>query len=92
MNGLHPPTNSGGIAYIDKWLTLPDMNRIVATCYNRVVVQLISPKRGLCESFFPIRGAPPLNLHAHIMCLGLILIHFLHVYFKDGCPLPPSCT
>jgi hypothetical protein len=54
MNGLHPPTNSDGIAYIDKWLTLLDMGHIVATCYNRVVVQLVSPERGLCETFFSI--------------------------------------
>jgi len=53
MNGLHPPTNSGGIGYIDNWLTLSDMGHIVATCYNRLVVQLISPERGLCGSFFP---------------------------------------
>jgi len=54
MNGLHPPTNSGGFVYINKWLTLPDMSHIVATSYNRVVVKLINPERGLCESFFPI--------------------------------------
>jgi len=38
MNDLHPTTNSGGIVYIDKWLTLSDMSHIVATWYNRVVV------------------------------------------------------
>jgi hypothetical protein len=81
MNDLHPPTNSGGIAYLDKWLTLSNMGHIVATCYNR----------GICETFFPIRGAPALNPHVHIMCLGLIPNHLLHVYLKDGCPLPPSC-
>jgi hypothetical protein len=57
------------------------MGHIVATCYNR----------GICETFFPIRGAPALNPHVRIMCLGLIPDHFLHVYLKDGCPLPPSC-
>jgi len=53
MNGLHPPKNNGGIAYIDKWLTLPNMGQIVATCYNRVVAQLVLPERGLRETFFP---------------------------------------
>jgi len=38
LDGLHPPTNSTGIALEDKWLTLPDMGHIVATCYNRAVV------------------------------------------------------
>jgi len=60
-------------------------------CYNRVVVQLVLPKRDLCETFLPIWGTLPLNLHAHIMCLGLILDNFLHVYLKDGCLLPPPC-
>jgi len=50
-NGLHPPTNSGGIAYISKWLTLPNMGHIVATFYNRVVVMLTSLERGICETF-----------------------------------------
>jgi hypothetical protein len=88
MNCLHPPTNNARIAYIDMWLTLPDMGHIVATCYNRVVVQLISPERCICETFFQIRYAPPLNPHAHIMWLGLILNHFIQVLdrqdlFKD---------
>jgi len=26
------------------------------------------------------------------MCVGLILNHFNHVYLKDSCPIPPSCT
>jgi len=32
INGLPPPINSGGIEYIDKWLALPNMSHIVATC------------------------------------------------------------
>jgi hypothetical protein len=51
MYGLHPPTNIGGIAYLNKWLTLSGMGHIVETCYNRVV-RSISPKRGICETFF----------------------------------------
>jgi hypothetical protein len=38
LEGLHPPTSSSGIALEDKWLTLPDMSHIIATCYNKVVV------------------------------------------------------
>jgi len=26
------------------------------------------------------------------MCLGLILIHFVLLFLKDGCPLPPPST
>lgn len=54
MNSLNPPTISGVISYIDKWMTLSDMGHIIATYFNRVVVQLICPERGICETFFPI--------------------------------------
>jgi len=76
LDGLHPPTNSSGIVLEDKWLTLPNMGHIVTTCYNRVVVQLVLPERGICETYFPIRGAPPLNPHSNILCLRLIPDHF----------------
>ena len=46
LNGLHPPTNSGGIALVDKWLTLPDMGHIVANYYNRLVVLLTNHEIG----------------------------------------------
>ena len=92
LDGLHPPTSRSEIALEDKWLTLPDMDDIIATCYNRVVVQLALPEKGICETYFPIRGAPPLNPHSNIMCLGLIPGHFLHVFLIEGCPLPPSCA
>ncbi|AES75783.1 hypothetical protein MTR_6g059570 [Medicago truncatula] len=29
LNSLHPPTNSGGIALVDKWLTFSDMRHIL---------------------------------------------------------------
>jgi len=77
--------------FVDKWLILPNMGHIVATCYNKAVVQLVFPKRGIYEIYFPIRSAPPLNQHCHILCLYLIPGHFLHVYLKDGYPLPPPC-
>jgi len=40
LNGLHSSTNSGGIALVSKWFTLPDMGHIVANYYNRCVVLL----------------------------------------------------
>jgi hypothetical protein len=91
LDGLHPPTSRSGIAFEDKWLTLPDMGHIIAICYNRVVVYLTLPEKGICETYFPIRGALPLNPHSNITCLCLILGHFLQVLLKEDCPLPPSC-
>jgi len=91
LNGLHPPTSRSGIAPEDKWLTTPDMGHIIVTCYNRAVVLLTLPEKGICETYFPIRSAPPLKPHSNIMCLCLITDHFLHVTLKEGCLLPPSC-
>ena len=72
-------------------MTLLDIGYIVVTCYNMAVVQLVLPERGICEIYFSIWGAPPLNPHSNILRLDLIPNHFLHVYLKDDCPLPPTC-
>jgi hypothetical protein len=92
LDGLHPPTSRSGIAQEDKWLTTPDMGHIIATFYNRVVVLLNLPEKVICETYFPIRSAPPLKPHSNIMCLCLIPDHFLHVLLKEDCQLPPPCT
>jgi len=92
LDGLHPPTSKSGIVPPEKWLTTPDMGHIIATCYNRAVVLLIFPEMGgPCETYFPIRSAPPLKPHSNIMCLCLIPDHFLHVKLKEDFPLPPPC-
>ena len=80
MNGLYPPNNGGGIAFEDEWLTLLSMGDIVATCYNRVVVELANHKIRISETFFPFRGSPPLNSKTHIMCHGLLSDHFVHFF------------
>jgi len=92
LNGLYLPKCTSGIAPIDKWLTTPDMGHIIASCYKRPVVLLTLPEMGgVCETYFPIRSALPLNPHSNIMCLCLIPDHYLHVILKEGCLLPPSC-
>jgi len=91
LNGLHPPKCTSGIAPVDKWLTTLDMGHIIATCYNRAIVLLTLPEKGICETYFPIRSAPPLKPHSNIMCHCLILNHYLHVVLREGCLLPPSC-
>jgi len=48
FDGLHPPTSKSGIMSVDKWLTTTDMGHIFATCYNRVVVLLTFPEKGIC--------------------------------------------
>ncbi|GAU30678.1 hypothetical protein TSUD_39020 [Trifolium subterraneum] len=57
-DGLYPPKIMpiSGIAPVDKWLTFPDMGHILATAYNKVVVELTKPEIGISETFFPLRG------------------------------------
>jgi len=77
LNGLLPPKNGSSFAPPDKWLTLPDMGHIVATYYNRPVVEITNLDIGVSKTFYPIRGRPPVNPKSHIMCLGLIPSHFV---------------
>ncbi|KEH35362.1 hypothetical protein MTR_3g088695 [Medicago truncatula] len=52
LDGLHPPKNPSSSAPPDKWLTLSDMGHIVASCYNRPVVET-TLDIGVSETFFP---------------------------------------
>jgi hypothetical protein len=65
------------------------MSHIIATSYSKVVVELEKQKPGISETFFQIRGQPPLNPNTNIICLGLIPNHFVHAFLKDGCSIPP---
>jgi histone-lysine N-methyltransferase SETD2 len=92
LDGLYPPKimPKSGVASKDKWFTFPDMGHIVATAYNRVVVELTSPTIGHSETFFPLRGHPPSDPTTRILCMGLVPNHFVEVKLKPGCPLPPT--
>ena len=92
LDGLYPPKNPSSFASPDKWLTLPDMGHIVASCYNRPVLEMTTWKDYISETFFPLRGRPPVNPKSNMICLGLIPNHFVLLSLKDGCPLPPTCT
>ncbi|KEH33377.1 uncharacterized protein [Medicago truncatula] len=92
LDGLLPPKNPSSFAPPDKWLTFPDMGHIVASCYNRLVVEMTTLDIGVSENFFPLRGAPPINPKSNMICLALIPNHFVLLSLKDGCPLPPSST
>jgi len=92
LDGLHPPKNASSFAPPDKWLTLPDMGHIVASCYNRPVVEMTTLDIGVSETFFPLRGRPPVNPKSNMICLGLIPNHFVLLSLKNGYLLPPSFT
>jgi len=90
LNDLHPPQNSSGIGLVDNWLTFPGISHYVANYYNRLVVELTNHEIRTSESFFPI--VPPHKEKNPIMRLRLIPNHFVLVFLKDVCPLPPSST
>jgi histone-lysine N-methyltransferase SETD2 len=92
-DALNPPNRklSYGVAPMEKWFTFPDMGHIIASHYNKVVVELTKHANGISETFFPLRGSPPSDPSSRIMCLGLIPNHFVYVKLKHGCPLPPTC-
>jgi len=53
LGGLYPPKNASSFAPPDKWSTLPDMRHIVASCYNRPVLEMTTHLNYISETFFP---------------------------------------
>ncbi|KAI5390399.1 hypothetical protein KIW84_075642 [Lathyrus oleraceus] len=68
----------------EKWLTLPDMDYLIANRYNVVLVCLGNP----CMTFFPMTSSHSPNVS--IYCIGFInQNHWVQVNMKEGFPLPP---
>jgi histone-lysine N-methyltransferase SETD2 len=76
-----------GVAPLENWLTFPDMGHVIATYYNRIVVELTSPIIGVSETFFPLRSSPPKDPSSRLLVLGLISNHFFYVKLKPGAPI-----
>ncbi|KAL5146828.1 Protein FAR1-RELATED SEQUENCE 5 [Glycine soja] len=73
---------------MDKWMDITDMGYVIASRYNVILVSL---SRQQSFTFFPLRSRPPADSAAHrIICVGHVFTsHFVQVYLKDRCPLPP---
>ncbi|KAH1190176.1 hypothetical protein GmHk_20G057800 [Glycine max] len=73
---------------MDKWMDITDMGYVIASRYNVILVSL---SRQQSFTFFPLRSRPPVDSAAHcIICVGHVYgSHFVQVYLKDRCPLPP---
>ncbi|KAH1265882.1 Protein FAR1-RELATED SEQUENCE 5 [Glycine max] len=73
---------------MDKWMDITDMGYVIASRYNVILVSL---SRQQSFTFFPLRSRPPANSVAHrIICVGHVYgSHFVQVFLKDCCPLPP---
>ncbi|KAH1210652.1 hypothetical protein GmHk_15G044912 [Glycine max] len=73
---------------MDKWMDITDMVYVIASRYNVILVSL-SQQQSI--TFFPLRSQPLADSSVHrIICIGHIYgNHFVQVYLKDCCPLPP---
>ncbi|KAH1248988.1 Protein FAR1-RELATED SEQUENCE 6 [Glycine max] len=73
---------------MDKWMDIIDMGYVIASRYN-VILVLLSQQQSM--TFFPLRSQPPTDSSVHrIICVGHVYNnHFVQVYLKDCCPLPP---
>ncbi|KAH1193258.1 putative protein FAR1-RELATED SEQUENCE 10 [Glycine max] len=73
---------------VDKWMDITDMGYVIASRYNVILVSL---SRQQSMTFFPLRSQPPPDSSGHrIICVGHVFgNHFVQVYLKDHCPLPP---
>ncbi|KAK8925758.1 hypothetical protein KSP39_PZI018989 [Platanthera zijinensis] len=69
---------------VEKWMTLPDMGLIIASCYNVAVVELSNDQ---CFTFLPLHSVPPPM--PKLICVGFINgNHFVLVGLSENCPLP----
>ncbi|KAH1215192.1 hypothetical protein GmHk_13G036393 [Glycine max] len=73
---------------MDKWMDVTEMGYIIASRYNVILVSL-SQQQSM--TFFPLRSQPPPDSSVHrIICIShMFENHFVQVYLKDRCPLPP---
>ncbi|KAL5124683.1 Protein FAR1-RELATED SEQUENCE 5 [Glycine soja] len=73
---------------VDKWMDITKMEYVIASRYNVILVSL-SRKQSM--TFFPLRNQPPPDSSVHRMiCVSHVFgNHFVQVYLKDRCPLPP---
>ncbi|KAL6129673.1 hypothetical protein ACLB2K_073022 [Fragaria x ananassa] len=73
-----------------KWMDLPDMGHLIATCYGVVVVNL---SYGQCSTFLPLREYTEGKLmEANLLEIGLGFVndnHFVQICLLSGHPLPP---
>ena len=79
-----------GDAPEDKWMRFLEMGNLIASAYERVCINLT--RYGFSETYFPLRTAPTPNPNDRIICVGWVSNprHFVQVYLKPGCPIPPT--
>ncbi|XP_058741484.1 uncharacterized protein LOC131613863 [Vicia villosa] len=80
----------GAYAPVSHWMRFLDMGHLIASAYDIVCIDLT--RYGFCETFFPLRTAPPTNPIDRIIYVGWLAKsrHFVQVYLKPGCPIQPT--
>ncbi|KAH1193999.1 hypothetical protein GmHk_19G054897 [Glycine max] len=73
---------------VDKWVDIMEMGYVIALRYNVILVSL---SRQQSMTFFLLGSQPPPDSSVYRMiCVGHMFgSHFVQVYLKDRCPLPP---
>ncbi|XP_058733903.1 uncharacterized protein LOC131605577 [Vicia villosa] len=66
------------------------MGHLIASAYDIVCIELT--RYAFSETFFPLRTTPPTNPIDRIICVGWLAksLHFVQVYLKPGCLIPPT--
>ncbi|AES79529.1 hypothetical protein MTR_7g069450 [Medicago truncatula] len=78
--------------YIEVYASASVTSTFWMDCILPKILVITTLDIGVSETFFPLRGAPPVNPKSNMICIGLIPNHFVILSLKDGCPLPPSST
>ncbi|XP_027189060.2 uncharacterized protein [Cicer arietinum] len=73
----------------DKWMSLPDLDYVIATLYNVILVSL---SRNLNMTFFPLNKSPSKETFVHsLLAIGFVNEnHWVQIKLKSDCPLPPT--
>ncbi|XP_057511590.1 protein NLP6-like [Actinidia eriantha] len=76
-----------GLSGKDRWMTMPDMGHIIASCYN-VVLYLLSHQQ--CLTFLPLRSVPIPAASRREIAIGFVNNnHFVEVFLLPNHPVPP---
>ncbi|KAM1682919.1 hypothetical protein COP1_034193 [Malus domestica] len=76
-----------GRAPFDRWMMMPDMGHLIASCYKVVLFHLSSTQ---CLTFLPLRSAPvPLPRRRQIAIGFMNDCHCVEVFLRPGHPVPP---
>ncbi|XP_021817352.1 uncharacterized protein LOC110759580 isoform X1 [Prunus avium] len=79
-----------GRAPFDRWMTMPDMGHLIASCYKVVLFHLSATQ---CLTFLPLRSAPvPLPTRRHIAIGFMNDCHCVEVFLRPGYPVPPVAS